>query len=243
MQAEAVKADLRMLRERLAQCSAESVRHKELLRCLGKKQQELREAVEALSKQNCDVARCFQNNRQELQELEGLVAQTKEHFQMENGEAGVSVEEAQKADLFQGKAEGGTAVPELFKMDQWSELTKALQEQVEVKKLLRNKLQHLQERRECLREPRAFRGKKVQAEPPEESLMQEMVALRLEEQLASRRHGVTSWLRRLLLFLAFLQIAILIVVVLKRDILDWVLPPKLAAAFGSRPARIPALLR
>lgn len=43
--------------------------------------------------------------------------------------------------------------------------------------------------------------------------------------------------RRLLLFLAFLQIAILIVVVLKGDILDWVLPPKLAAAFGSRPAR------
>ncbi|XP_054658819.1 SUN domain-containing protein 3-like [Grus americana] len=32
-------------------------------------------------------------------------------------------------------------------------------------------------------------------------------------------------------------IAILIVVVLKGDILDWVLPPKLAAAFGSRPAR------
>ena len=34
MLAEAVKEDLRMLRERLAQCSAESVRHKELLRCL-----------------------------------------------------------------------------------------------------------------------------------------------------------------------------------------------------------------
>ncbi|GAB0199887.1 hypothetical protein GRJ2_002454300 [Grus japonensis] len=179
MLAEAVKEDLRMLRERLAQCSAESVRHKELLRCLGKKQQELREAMEELRRENCDVARCFRNNRQELQELEGLVAQTKEHFQMENGEAGVSVEEAQKTD-------------------QWSELTKALQEQVEVKKLLRNKLQHLQERQECLREPRAL---------------------------------------RLLLFLAFLQIAILIVVVLKGDILDWVLPPKLAAAFGSRPAR------
>ncbi|XP_054658826.1 rho GTPase-activating protein 9-like [Grus americana] len=161
----------------------------------GKKQQELREAMEELRRENCDVARCFRNNRQELQELEGLVAQTKEHFQMENGEAGVSVEEAQKADLFQGKAGGGTAVPELFKTDQWSELTKALQEQVEVKKLLRNKLQHLQERQECLREPRAFRGKKVQAEPPEESLLQEMVAVQLEEQLASRRHGITSWLR------------------------------------------------
>ncbi|XP_054663050.1 uncharacterized protein LOC129198059 isoform X3 [Grus americana] len=98
MLAEAVKEDLRMLRERLAQCSAESVRHKELLRCLGKKQQELREAMEELRRENCDVARCFRNNRQELQELEGLVAQTKEHFQMENGEAGVSVEEAQKVE-------------------------------------------------------------------------------------------------------------------------------------------------
>lgn len=43
--------------------------------------------------------------------------------------------------------------------------------------------------------------------------------------------------RRLLLFLAFLQIAILILVLLKRDVLNWVLPPKLAAAFGSHPAR------
>ena len=42
---------------------------------------------------------------------------------------------------------------------------------------------------------------------------------------------------RRLLFLAFLQIAVLILVLLKRDILNWVLPPKLAAAFGSPPAR------
>ena len=34
MQAEAVKQDLRMLRERLAQCSADSQKHKELLQCL-----------------------------------------------------------------------------------------------------------------------------------------------------------------------------------------------------------------
>ncbi|XP_054663308.1 cleavage and polyadenylation specificity factor subunit 6-like isoform X2 [Grus americana] len=54
--------------------------------------------MEELRRENCDVARCFRNNRQELQELEGLVAQTKEHFQMENGEAGVSVEEAQKVE-------------------------------------------------------------------------------------------------------------------------------------------------
>lgn len=42
--------------------------------------------------------------------------------------------------------------------------------------------------------------------------------------------------RRFLLFLAFLQIAFLILGLLDRDILYRVLPPKLADAFGSRPA-------
>ncbi|KAM6038690.1 uncharacterized protein LJ206_020634 [Theristicus caerulescens] len=124
-----------------------------------------------------------------------------------------------------------------MKREQWLELTEAVWEHVEVKKLLRNKLQRLQERRECLREPRAFRGKTAQAEETGESLLQEMAAVRLEEQLVSRRHKITSWLRRFLLFLAFLQIAVLILVLLKRDILNWVLPAKLAAAFGSPPAR------
>ncbi|KAM6038692.1 uncharacterized protein LJ206_020637 [Theristicus caerulescens] len=174
-----------------------------------------------------------------------------------------------EAGLFQGKAEGGTAVWGLMKREQWSELTEAVREHVEVKKLLRNKLQRLQERRECLREPRAFRGKTAQAEETGESLLQEMAAVRLKEQLVSRRHKIASWLRtlcllwvglqlavgfalaaavlyaswydpellRFLLFLAFLQIAVLILVLLKRDILNWVLPAKLAAAFGSPPAR------
>ncbi|XP_076219739.1 uncharacterized protein LOC143173406 [Aptenodytes patagonicus] len=192
------------------------------LRCCaqleGKKRQELQETMEQLSMKNCIVARHFKNNRQELQQLEGLVAQT-------------------KADLFQGKAEGGTAVQELIKWEQWSDLAEAVQEQVEVKKLLRNKLQCLRERQKGLQEPTAFRRKTVQADETNPSLLQEMVAVRLEEQRASRRHKVTSWLRRLLLFLALLQFAVLILVLLKRDILNWVLPPKLAAAFGSRPAR------
>ncbi|XP_076216385.1 uncharacterized protein LOC143171342 [Aptenodytes patagonicus] len=150
-----------------------------------------------------------------------------------------------QADLFQGKTEGGTAVQELIKWEQWSDLAEAVQEQVEVKKLLRNKLQRLRERQKGLQEPTAFlelhgvhsRRKTVQADETNPSLLQEMVAVRLEEQRASRRHKVTSWLRRLLLFLALLQFAVLILVLLKRDILNWVLPPKLAAAFGSRPAR------
>lgn len=34
-----------------------------------------------------------------------------------------------------------------------------------------------------------------------------------------------------------LMVAIFFLVLLKRDILNWVLPPKLAATLGSRPAR------
>ncbi|XP_075599035.1 uncharacterized protein LOC142600112 [Balearica regulorum gibbericeps] len=218
MQAAEVKEDLRMLRERLARCSAESKRHKELLRCLGKKQQELQVTMQELSTEHSVVAQSFQNNRQELQQLEGLVAQTKEHFQMTNREAATSPEEAEKRH-------------------QWSELAEAIQEQTEVKKLLRNKVQRLLERLECLQEPATFRRKTAQADETEESLMQEMVAVRLEEQLAPRRRNLTSWLRGFLLFLAFLQLAILILVLLKSDIFNWVLPPKMAVAFGSHPAK------
>ncbi|KAM6188936.1 uncharacterized protein WM294_014868 [Sarcoramphus papa] len=164
-------------------------------------------------------------------------SQRQERFQMAKREAAASLEEAQKADLFRRKAVGGAAEPELIEREQWSELIEAVREQAEIKKLLTNKLQRLLERWEALQDPTAFRGKTVQADETGESLMQEMVAMRLEERLASRRHKITSWLRRLLLFLAFLQIAILILVLLKRDVLNWVLPPKLAAAFGSRPAR------
>ncbi|XP_059690684.1 ubiquitin carboxyl-terminal hydrolase 42-like [Gavia stellata] len=109
---------------------------------------------------SCVVARCCENNPQELQQLEGLLTQTMR--------------------------------------EQWSELLEAVEERVKVKKLLRNKVQRLLERRQCLRQATAL---------------------------------------RLLLFLALLQILVLIVVLMKRDILNWVLPPKLAAAFGSRPAR------
>ncbi|KAM6038424.1 uncharacterized protein LJ206_020435 isoform 2-T3 [Theristicus caerulescens] len=93
MQAQVTKQDLRMLRERLTQCSAASQRHKEVLPCL-----------------NCAVARCLESDGQELQQLERLVAQMKEHAQVASREAAASLEEAQKAGLFQGKAEGGTAV-------------------------------------------------------------------------------------------------------------------------------------
>ncbi|KAM6038426.1 uncharacterized protein LJ206_020635 [Theristicus caerulescens] len=77
MQAQVTKQDLRMLRERLTQCSAASQRHKEVLPCLGKKQQELQESVQQLTMENCAVARCLESDGRELQQLERLVAQMK----------------------------------------------------------------------------------------------------------------------------------------------------------------------
>lgn len=43
--------------------------------------------------------------------------------------------------------------------------------------------------------------------------------------------------RRFLLSFAGLQLAFLILVLLKKDILHWVLPPGLASALGSHPPR------
>ncbi|XP_062482744.1 uncharacterized protein LOC134167755 isoform X8 [Pezoporus occidentalis] len=77
MQAEEVQEDLCVLQERLAQCSAEAQRHKKLLGFVEKKQQYLREIVEQLSMENCEVVRCFQTNCRGLQQLEGHMARMK----------------------------------------------------------------------------------------------------------------------------------------------------------------------
>ncbi|XP_071655938.1 uncharacterized protein [Patagioenas fasciata] len=137
-------------------------------------------------------------------------------------------------------------VPLALQRRQWAELGEAVRELVEVKKLLKKKLQNLQERRQRVQEPAALpeprgvrsRGKVAQGSDAEPALLQELVAVRLEEQLASRWHRSTCGLRRLLLFLALLQIIILTLVLLEGDVLNnSVLPPKLAAASGSCPAR------
>ncbi|XP_072705554.1 uncharacterized protein [Ciconia boyciana] len=198
MRTEELKEELCVLRERLARCSAESKKQKELLQRLGKKQDELQETMEQLSVQKPVVVRCFENIRQEIEQLEEWMARMKERVEVANREAAAGLEEAQKAKLFHGEAEGGPAARELIKWEPWPELREGLQEQVEVTKLLRSKLRHLLERREGLREPAAL---------------------------------------SLLLFLAFLQLAVLLLVLLKTDVLNWVLPPKLAAALGSCPAR------
>ncbi|XP_069662667.1 uncharacterized protein [Haliaeetus albicilla] len=161
---------------------------------------------------------------------------SQKHFQMARREAAASLEVAQKLPF---PAHGSLRRPPLaWQREQWSGAVKALQEEAQINELLRNKLQHLLERRQGLQEPTAFRGKTAaQADAAGESLLQELVAVRLEEQMASRRQKIASWLRRLLLFLAFLQIIVLLLVLLKRDMLDGVLPPKLTDAFGSCPGR------
>ncbi|XP_074905985.1 uncharacterized protein LOC142041229 isoform X1 [Buteo buteo] len=187
---------------------------------------------------NCVVARCLEKNSQELQRLERQMAQMKKHLEMAKRDAAASLEVAQKVPF---PAHGSLRRPALARQrEQWSEAVEALQEEAQINELLRNKLQHLLERQQGLQEPTAFRGKTAaQADVAGKSLLQEVVDVRLEEQLASRRHKIASWLRRFLLFLAFLQIILLLLVFLKRDILDGVLPPKLTDAFGSCPGRSP----
>ncbi|KAM4656016.1 uncharacterized protein AAGF69_009303 isoform 3-T3 [Amazona ochrocephala] len=96
-----------------------------------------------------------------------------------------------------------------MKRRQWSELARAVLEQAEVKKLLRNRLKLLQQKCEGFQEPAAS---------------------------GTRRNKIISWLQRLCVFLLLLQI-VTFLVLLMSDGLNWVLPPKLGAAFGSCPAR------
>ncbi|KAM4656015.1 uncharacterized protein AAGF69_009303 isoform 2-T2 [Amazona ochrocephala] len=76
-------------------------------------------------------------------------------------------------------------------------------------KLLRNRLKLLQQKCEGFQEPAAS---------------------------GTRRNKIISWLQRLCVFLLLLQI-VTFLVLLMSDGLNWVLPPKLGAAFGSCPAR------
>ncbi|KAM6257853.1 uncharacterized protein LJ264_006890 [Porphyrio hochstetteri] len=154
-------------------------------------------------------------------------------------------------ELFQRKERSRRAVQELFKWRQCAGLAEAIEELTEAKKLLEDKIQDQLEREEYLQqqpacpEPRDYPSREKAAAKRDEaegSLLEEMVAVQLEEQLAARRHSVASWLRRFLLFLACLQIIILVVVLMERDVLHSVLPPKMAVAFGSHPAwRLPGL--
>ncbi|KAM9014707.1 uncharacterized protein PRD47_007982 isoform 1-T2 [Ara ararauna] len=121
-----------------------------LLRCWGCVRGSV--PVSGTSSQNCEVVRCFQTNRQELQQLEGHMARMK---------------------------------------------------------LLRNRLKLLQQKCEGFQEPAAS---------------------------WTRTNKIISWLQRLCVFLLLLQIVTFLVLLMSNG-LNWVLPPKLGAAFGSCPAR------
>ncbi|KAM6394951.1 uncharacterized protein O9250_013411 [Rhynochetos jubatus] len=115
MQAEEVTQELRVLWARRARCAMESERNKELLWHLGKRQQQLQEALELVEVESSVVAQRLHQNRQELQQLEGLVARAKEQAEVARRTAAARREEAEEADRPQGKAEAGAAVPELTK--------------------------------------------------------------------------------------------------------------------------------
>ncbi|XP_071888086.1 uncharacterized protein [Anas platyrhynchos] len=114
------------------------------------------------------------------------------------------------------------------------ELEKTVAESARINKALREEIKHLQERKEVV-EKQTATGKRMQAAKLPKTWMQEIVAAELDEHFASRRHRITTWLRRSLLSFAGLQLAFFILVLLKRDILHWVLPPGLASALGSHP--------
>ncbi|KAM6231353.1 uncharacterized protein M6G45_015627 isoform 3-T3 [Spheniscus humboldti] len=98
MQAEAVKQELCTLQERLAQCSAESQRHKELLRSLEEMHEDLRGAIEKLNSEGDEhyaqekarLREVMQENevlRQEIKKLEEALEQEETCQQQRKKEA------------------------------------------------------------------------------------------------------------------------------------------------------------
>nr|XP_047912882.1 uncharacterized protein LOC125181915 isoform X2 [Anser cygnoides] len=139
------------------------------------------------------------------------------------------------AQVAQARAGVEAALEEFLKCKRRrAELEEAVAERASINKALREEIKNLQERREVFKTQTA-RGKRMQAAEAPKTWMQEMVAAQLDEELASRRHRISTWLRRLVLSFAGLQLAFLILVLLKRDILHWILPPGLASALGSHP--------
>ncbi|XP_061301509.1 uncharacterized protein LOC133265229 [Pezoporus flaviventris] len=140
-------------------------------------------------------------------------------------------------------------IPLAFQREQWAELTEAVRQQAQAKNLLRLRLQLLLKRWEHLQEPTALSTRRnkftswlqvrkaERADEAKPSLLEETVAMRLDEQLATWRSKITSWLGRLCVFLLMLVVDIFFLVLLKRDTLNWVLPLKLAATLGSPPVR------
>ncbi|XP_040558493.1 uncharacterized protein LOC121111196 isoform X1 [Gallus gallus] len=138
-------------------------------------------------------------------------------------------------------AESGALLEELMECKKRSaELAAVLREQTKIRQALKEEVEmemkNLQKAQRRAQKRTAPRRKTARREEHMSSLLQETVAVRLDEQTAAQKHPlVTSWLRRFLLFLGLLQLVFFTLVVLQKDILRWVLPAELAPALGIRP--------
>eukprot|EP00076_Gallus_gallus_P036439 XP_025001977.1 uncharacterized protein LOC107056510 isoform X1 [Gallus gallus] len=148
--------------------------------------------------------------------------------------------------LMEDNAESGALLQELMECKKRSaELAAVLREQTKVREALKEdvemEMKKLQKAQRRVEKRTAPRRKMTHREEHMSSLMQEAVAVRLDEQTAAQKHPlVTTWLRAFLLFLGLLQLVFFTLFVLQKDILHWVLPGELATALGIRPPK-PAL--
>ncbi|XP_025001976.2 uncharacterized protein LOC107056515 isoform X1 [Gallus gallus] len=148
--------------------------------------------------------------------------------------------------LMEDNAESGALLQELMECKKRSaELAAVLREQTKVREALKEdvemEMKKLQKAQRRVEKRTAPRRKMTRREEHMSSLMQEAVAVRLDEQTAAQKHPlVTTWLRAFLLFLGLLQLVFFTLFVLQKDILHWVLPGELATALGIRPPK-PAL--
>ncbi|XP_069662614.1 uncharacterized protein [Haliaeetus albicilla] len=189
----------------------------------GQKQQELQKTLERLTSENCLVARCFEESGQELQQLEGQVAQMKKRFQIAKSEAVASLEEAQKAAKAAATSRGAGRDAE-----QSSALTASskellqpreekfraliaswLKEDKQENEALRQEIRNLEERLE--EEEGCQYQRKKEAEMPE-TVLPEVVEARLERDVRARRRGFSYWLQTLLLLFVGLELAIVFAV-------------------------------
>ncbi|KAM6394948.1 uncharacterized protein O9250_013408 [Rhynochetos jubatus] len=235
MQAEEVTQELRVLWARRARCAMESERNKELLWHLGKRQQQLQEALELVEVESSVVAQRLHQNRQELQQLEGLVARAKEQAEVARRTAAARREEAEEAAEAPG-TDGGTSrgsVPGCTRMasskqalqrseeilwelcdstEQLSSKEKKLFAHVEAwlqedneKKMLRREIKQLEE---ALEEEEAWQWQRKREAETRETALTEVVEAQLERDMLSRRRGFLYWLQTLCLLLVGLQLAV-----------------------------------
>ncbi|XP_029899138.2 uncharacterized protein LOC115353625 [Aquila chrysaetos chrysaetos] len=201
----------------------------------GQKQQELQKTVERLTLENCLVARSFEENGQELQQLEVQVAQMKKRFQIAKREAAASLEEARKAAKAEATGQGAgrdaeqssalTAsskellqpMEEKFRALIASWLKEDKQENEVLRQEIRNLEETLEEEEGCQYQ------RKKEAEMPE-TVLPKVVEAQLERDVLARRRGFSYWLQTLLLLFVSLELAIIFAVAAAMLYASWYNP-------------------